>query len=217
MKTTKKTIFKRFSSDLKNAFKQNGIILNLNGKPIQEDLYLCPISLTLHSIDSLKSGGLTLEHVPPMSLGGKGLVLISKNINNKDGHTSDKKLLQYFQTKNFLENGQEIDAKISAESLEMKNVTTKFSFKKAGLLEEEIAQAKLLTSKKNVKAMKFKGVFDNWDGLELKVSMKMQFKLDLKTMLKCAYLVAFSQIGYQLLFVDIMLMLTPLLDILTPL
>lgn len=192
--------FSRFASNRKETFKKNGITINAGDFILPDELYLCPISLNLYSIENLNNKELTIEHVPPRSLGGKELVLVAKELNNTDGHTSDKDLLLFFQTKNFLEHGKVLNAKISAESLDLKGVTTGFSLQKLHASEVNKMNIKFMTSQHNVKAMEFKGLFDNWNELSFKVSGQMSTKLKVKTILKCAYLTAFSRIGYDLLY-----------------
>ncbi|MBL1408813.1 hypothetical protein [Sphingobacterium faecale] len=192
--------FSRFASNWKETFKKHGITINAGDFTLPDELYLCPISLNLHSIESLKNKELTIEHVPPKSLGGKELVLVAKEVNNTDGHTSDKDVLLFFQTKNFIEHEKSMNAKISAESLDMKGITTKFSLQNLKASKSENPCANFVTSKKGIDALKFNGVFDNWNGLQFKVSLALSTNLNIKTMLKCAYLTAFSRVGYDLLF-----------------
>jgi hypothetical protein len=53
------------------------------------DLYGCPICGRLFTKVALSNGALTLEHVPPKSLGGKALLLTCKECNSTAGHTID--------------------------------------------------------------------------------------------------------------------------------
>jgi hypothetical protein len=53
---------------------------------VNEALYLCPICGKGYSEESAVSGELTLEHVPPRSMGGKGLLLTCKDCNSNAGH-----------------------------------------------------------------------------------------------------------------------------------
>lgn len=48
--------------------------------------YLCPLCLSSFGESALESGDLTLEHVPPESQGGKGIILTCKGCNNRAGH-----------------------------------------------------------------------------------------------------------------------------------
>ncbi len=196
----KTNLFNRFVSNLQNTLNKHSLSIKANDVALSPDYYLCPISLRLFSADSLINKRLTLEHVPPHSLGGNGLVLVDKEINNKDGHTADKDLLLFFQTKTFLEYGGELEARISAEMLGMHGVTARFALKRNAPLESGEAKIQVTTSEKNIKAMEYKGMFSKWDGLSYKVSGKMSKKVNAKLMLKCAYLTAFSRIGYDILF-----------------
>ncbi|MCA5005648.1 hypothetical protein [Sphingobacterium bovistauri] len=66
--------------------------------------------------------------------------------------------------------------------------------------EDNKMNIKFMTSPHNGKAKEFKGFFDNWNGINFKVSGQMSSKLKVKPVLKCAYLTVFSRIGYDLLF-----------------
>src|SRR5690554_3970995 len=119
----KTQLFNRFSSNLQYTLCNHSLAFKAKDVTLPKDVYLCPISLTAHSIDNLKNGNLTIEHVPPSSLGGRPLVFTDKRINNKDGYTSDKDLLLFFQTKNFIKNGGRLKAKIFAENLGIKGIS----------------------------------------------------------------------------------------------
>ncbi len=54
-----------------------------------EDTYLCPLCGNDFSKESLKTGELTLEHVPPKSQGGKGIILTCNKCNSKAGQVID--------------------------------------------------------------------------------------------------------------------------------
>ncbi|GEM_PF-2970974 len=53
------------------------------------ELYFCPLCGNSFDYASLIQGELTLEHVPPKSHGGKGIILTCQSCNNKAGHTID--------------------------------------------------------------------------------------------------------------------------------
>jgi HNH endonuclease len=53
------------------------------------DLYGCPTCMRLLPVAALNSGDLTLEHVPPEAMGGRGILLTCKSCNNTAGHTVD--------------------------------------------------------------------------------------------------------------------------------
>ena len=51
--------------------------------------YACPTCLRLMTRADIESGDLTLEHVPPESLGGRGIALTCRACNSTAGHTVD--------------------------------------------------------------------------------------------------------------------------------
>jgi hypothetical protein len=56
------------------------------------EVYFCPICQTGFDKSSLSTGELTLEHVPPAAVGGKGIVLTCQPCNNKAGDSIDAAL-----------------------------------------------------------------------------------------------------------------------------
>lgn len=54
--------------------------------------YACPLCRTLWFEGAIDAGMLTLEHVPPASMGGKGIVLTCKRCNSPAGSTIDAAL-----------------------------------------------------------------------------------------------------------------------------
>lgn len=54
-----------------------------------QELYFCPLCGDSFDHAGLIQGKLTLEHVPPKSHGGKGIILTCQECNNKAGHTVD--------------------------------------------------------------------------------------------------------------------------------
>jgi hypothetical protein len=52
-------------------------------------LYACPTCMRLLPIEAIDKGELTLEHVPPESMGGKGIALTCERCNSTAGHTVD--------------------------------------------------------------------------------------------------------------------------------
>ena len=63
--------------------------------PDIKDGYICPICINTFQESDLQSDSenqLTIEHVPPDSLGGKPIILTCKKCNSKSGHSLDKNL-----------------------------------------------------------------------------------------------------------------------------
>jgi hypothetical protein len=88
------------------AYSQNLEWLKENPKikliPDYKDGYICPICTNMFNTSDLSdqsNNQLTIEHVPPESLGGKPKILTCKKCNSKSGHELDnqlqKKLLQW--------------------------------------------------------------------------------------------------------------------------
>jgi len=53
------------------------------------DLYMCPICGNAFNMSDLLTGKLTLEHIPPSSVGGKGIALTCETCNKTAGYTID--------------------------------------------------------------------------------------------------------------------------------
>ncbi len=166
---------------------------DLNELPVE--LYLCPISFNYFSEINADNGKLTLEHVPPKSLGGKPIILTCKSINNTDGASSDKKMLGFFKTQLFNDDKGKLPAKLLSIDRNFQGITSEVSIDASGS-----PKIQFLTSTKNLKVLEHKKLFDLWDGTQFKFSIKLQKRIEKRTLLKCAYLMAFSKIGYNLFF-----------------
>lgn len=191
----KHSIYKAFSENLKRTFERFRLSIKDSEGEVVDNSYLCPISLLYFPIESIKAGYLTIEHVPPRSLGGKGLLLISKEVNNRDGYTSDKKMLKYFEGENFNNHKGTTSVKLSSESLDFRGITAEFS-----LVKDQKHKVLFETSTQNFKALEHNQLFENWDNTSFTVSGSIVKELDKKALLKCAYLLAFHKIGYELIF-----------------
>lgn len=189
-------LFRVYAENFSTTLKKFGLRLRFDDKEITETLYVCPISMRCYKQSALENGDLTLEHVPPRSLGGTAIVLIERNINNNDGSTIDKKLLGFFEGENFRLNGGEIAACIKVGDDTNGIVSVKVaidSFKGKPSL-------KFVTHKSNFAALEYKGLFKNWDGGKFQISGTLHRNIDRRALLKSAYLTAFSKIGYELIF-----------------
>lgn len=95
----KKIIFNIFSENLR-FLKKNGFLENVD--LIYNDTYICPICLRQFceaDLSDKADNKLTLEHVPPESLGGHGIVLTCAECNNGAGSTYDNHLVQWIREK----------------------------------------------------------------------------------------------------------------------
>lgn len=189
---TKARIFDHYSKDLSTVLSQWKMKIR---KPGSKDtaVYLCPISLKIFGKSSLINQELTLEHVPPRSLGGKGLVLTAKDINSKDGSGNDKSMLQHIETRYFIEGQGALPISLSSAKYGIKGLKMDFSMDKRNKLFNFSAPGN------NIAVLDKMGVFENWDGIELKISGKAFHKPNKFALLKCAYLLAFHRLRYQLI------------------
>jgi len=159
-----------------------------------ENMYVCPLSLrAYHKKDMQK---LTIEHVPQNSLKGKPLVLTDKEYNNSDGYTKDKKIFNFFKYQNFQRGVEPIEAKFSVPDI----LEGKVSGKLVGRIDGEGAKIKIGLPERTVKLLESRGVFRNWDGLKMNFKINYTHQINKSALLKSAYLIAFSKIGYRLLF-----------------
>jgi hypothetical protein len=77
------------SKHKRQAFFQEGVRAFQNLTADQREIYFCPLCKRGFSRKALEAKVLTLEHVPPRSLGGKELLLTCKKCNSIAGHTVD--------------------------------------------------------------------------------------------------------------------------------
>jgi len=69
----------------------------------QRGIYYCPICGNAHGQAALQTGELTLEHVPPASVGGKAIALTCRRCNNPAGGTVDAAMSQRAEQMRFAE------------------------------------------------------------------------------------------------------------------
>lgn len=99
----KETLFNKFSKNLNlvrpyfKAFRELANEYN--------DIIFCPLCGDILTREYLSAGGnpnaLTIEHLPPESIGGKPKILLCKICNNRTGSVLDKKLLDHYNLKSF--------------------------------------------------------------------------------------------------------------------
>ena len=69
----------------------------------ESGIYYCPICGDGHGQAALQTGELTLEHVPPDSVGGKAITLTCRRCNNPAGGTVDAAVSQRAEQMRFAE------------------------------------------------------------------------------------------------------------------
>ena len=109
----RKKLYKIFSENL-NSIRDEDFIQLESDIP---NSYICPLCIrnfTIKDLDQSLNNCLTLEDVPPHSLGGKPLTLTCKECNNTAGSLLDEELRKKLTTHEFLEGVPDaiVDAKI---------------------------------------------------------------------------------------------------------
>ncbi len=139
-KDTREKIFDVFATNLTNVKTLLG--LKLSGElpdgtitEINQPMYICPLCLrgyTKVALDQNFHNPLTIEDVPPKSLGGKPLLLTCKECNSKGGYLLDSALNQHLQSQWFLilSPGAKVVGKVSVNKLGAVNSTIKFGEKR---------------------------------------------------------------------------------------
>ena len=127
MKYKRERIFEIFATNL--TYVRNLCNLKIGGETsngkiveIKEPLYICPLCLRGYTKIALSQNvpnPLTIEHVPPESLGGKPLLLTCKECNNTSGHLSDSILKKHLQSQKFLKlsPGSNMEGKVSINKM----------------------------------------------------------------------------------------------------
>ena len=194
---SKLKIFEVLSKDLAQTIQQfNLIFVDSNGNKIDlSDHYICPLSLRVYHRKDINK--LSIEHVPQQSLKGKGLILTDKEFNNNDGGTKDKKILNYFKYRNYKDGVGPIDAKFYAPDIINGALSGKLY---SGTIKDGKAEVKFGFPNKTVNTLKERGLIDDWSGLKLRFKVDYTPEINKSALLKAAYLIAFSKLGYRLLF-----------------
>lgn len=198
-KNKKKALFEKFSNNLKmlfENFEQDEIHLPEGGG------YICPLGMTMHTKEGLNDefqDQLTEEHSPPESMGGQVICLVRKDLNSTAGHTIDKELLNYLKFNNITTGHSEYPCAIKFGLPELNHINAEFSVEK-----KENVTLNIKTGAHNLKKIE-KNVIDNeiFDGLSFELHFKAPNKNNKglqSQFLRIAYLLAFSKLGYALIF-----------------
>ena len=159
------------------------------------DAFICPLCLHTYAIDNTE---LTLEHVPPESVGGKPILITCKACNSNRGADIDVCLMNELE---IVHNINHLDTipqktKLTFNGVEI-NAQTTFS-KTEGF--------KFMISPDNNNPIEFEGFMTEAknakEGYEIKVLAnisyrKRDYELANIALLKSAYLMAFHELGYM--------------------
>jgi len=195
----KEVLFRKFSMNLSFLGEKISPLKNL----IPEGgSYICPLALTVHKSSCLNEGTsnqLSLEHVPPESLDGKPICLIRKDLNSRFGHTVDKNILQTIMAKRFFKGESSIKGKVSYNLPRLQHVHANITILPGDVIDIVInpgAKNMSLIEKEIINKGKWHGLQQNLS-FNIPANNEMEFKVAL---LRYAYLTAFADLGYALIF-----------------
>lgn len=175
----------------------------LDGEQVQiKDIFICPLCLDVIYLSRLKEEELnhviSLEDVPPKSIGGKPILVTCKKCNNKCGHDIDVYLRNELIYREDIKSTKGRNAKISFDGIE---VNSTFSINDDNSLLFSMTRAN--------DPKKIKQISENMRNSGKSWTMNAQITLsDVKrnstaadvALLKSAYLLAFKKLGYAYIF-----------------
>ncbi len=184
-------MFKRYAKNLKIVREK--LKFEINGSSEETEIFICPLSLKVFDQDGLSSkyaDQLTIEHVPPKSLGGRGVTLTNKISNSQAGHTLDSNLLAYLLHQDF-NSGRG-------------SIPVKYKFDNKITINGEIQSGDNLSLKFKPKEM-HQGAQKILNLLQTEKEFPISFSFVKPSdpaiaLLRIAYLLAFSTLGYSFLF-----------------
>lgn len=188
----KEAIFEKFSKNLQII--KNFWQIDFN-EAFNNESYICPLSLKIHTKEGLSdkyADQLTLEHIPPESLNGKPLCLTNKVYNSLAGHTLDIALLNHIKLKEFHEGLSPLPVNGYFD-----NVKVKSSF---NTQDKDNPVITLDLSQGHYGIKKVENKLKNKDFFKFTFKMPNDDRKFMISLLRTAYLMAFSHLGYSLIF-----------------
>jgi len=163
--------------------------------PDRDDMVICPLCFNkFFTLDNFVDGSLTLDHVPPESLGGKGIVLTCKRCNNEQGTHLESFLVSHINDLNALQGRPNsfIDGTITTDLIEKVRINFQQNGKSFSIFPHKAAYLK--------EAERFTNQFANGQVGSLKLTLRMTNPRRAKlSLLRSAYLLAFAYMGYGFL------------------
>lgn len=175
--------------------------------------YICPLCTKAFSKEAISNGTLTLEHVPPKSLGGNEIVLTCSRCNNTAGSRLDSQMLNREKVHSLLDGvmgtlkeksiwatlkmgGEQVNVEMKING---KDVRIYIHSKKNPPKVPKNLESHLADTVEN----------DTWQGQQFGISHKDRYRKRNAQIgdLRCAYLASFAALGYQYLIKN------PLLEI----
>ena len=165
-----------------------------------EHFYVCPLCLHAFNEEALTSRQLTLEHVPPQSVGGTRLALTCKACNSGSGAQVDNHMKREAHVHEFaVGNLKEIKATIQTASGE---APVRVAVSGSNILMFGVPAATHPDVHKNVMGdFESASVGDGWQDFEFKLQFpEFSSKRAASSWLRSAYLAFFSTLGYHFIF-----------------
>nr|WP_300667107.1 HNH endonuclease [Fluviicola sp.] len=196
----KKKLFNIFSQNLKWFLEYPRIeLVSEDGKKIT-DGYVCPLcfcSFPEEALDNTFENPLTLEDVPPKSLGGKVRTLTCRKCNSEAGHKIDAHLANQLQLDNMWKVNSEVRARFT---LGGNKVNGTFSMTEKGVVFNLLTEnSHPIQSKKFIEDLKNGAMEISGAKLEFSPLVKADLRRAELGLLRAAYLYAFSELGYGMM------------------
>ena len=152
--------------------------------------YACPLGLGVYSEEALAAPLLTLEHVPPKSMGGKEIALTCRRCNNLSGHSLDANAARREHLIDFFAGSTEqvLKAKLRVEDVE---ANAKVTSKNGDAI---ITVSPSVNSPEVMTELACRG---SGPPLHLRVGKSYSLRDATLSYLRAAYLVAFAALGYR--------------------
>jgi hypothetical protein len=178
--------------------KLNLSVGSLNGDLITEihsAIYICPFCCNGFHKDTLEQtfpNPLTLEDLPPKSVGGKPQILTCKSCNNTGGYRMDKAIKEYFILEQFSKRNPSAELKVKLSFNESNRVKATTYFK-----DDKTLAVKFQTKNNPYAGRKFEEMRTAWD--QSKFNLGFQNYNPTVGLIRIGYLLAFKYLGNAIL------------------
>lgn len=192
-------IFDIYSENIKLCLNQLNRCLTINGTPCNEKFYFCPICYKVFFKDALDiklPNHLTLEDVPPKSLGGNPKLLTCKLCNNRSGEKMDKQLKWHIE-ENLLDTEIPIIKRVKLKINEFSGTGTIKANKDGGgeFIIDSYSNSELDNN--------FGNIANDWKNVKITTNFKMPNPKTVQlALVKIAYLMMCSKFGYGYFYTD---------------
>lgn len=201
MRHKREKIFDVFANNLDLVRQHYEIIIGHETeegiKELTEPIYICPLCLRGYLKIALSQNvpnPLTLEDVPPKSLGGKPLILTCKECNNRSGMVLDSVLKKHLQSSRFfkLSPGSVMDGKVSVNNQGHVNTRIRIGAEKGFFFNVDPSNYLV---KKHINEL-----HSNESGCKIDFSVKIPNRRNVAAaLLRVGYLIAFNYLGNLIL------------------